>query len=193
MIVSNSVGRLFRSYFAYCTTPNQDSLFILLNAFHSAGDQLKNDHGIDIYESNRILILRAIRNEIHHGSDIKFQIITNPFAHPPGIFYMCIIDSDALSRAINSSRYKQDTITREVPHQCGIYGKYTDINPCVFNGVVDFFEKVRIFDKALEEDESLREFYTSYLEEEQLGIDHHVAIETNMSEPIIHSLISLRS
>ena len=96
--------RLFRLFHAFCTAPSPDSLFSLLNALHSARDQLKKSHSSPFYSFPEFAALKAIRNYFHHSGTVLHTVSVHPAATIVALTVelglVCLVHSSVVDDAI---------------------------------------------------------------------------------------------
>src|SRR5436305_14923307 len=72
--VDAAADRFFRAYHAHCTMPDEDTLFNLLNALHSFNDKLRKATRHDLFGSINFQALKALRNLLHHESELMNRV-----------------------------------------------------------------------------------------------------------------------
>lgn len=133
-----SVDRFYRSYSKYLECYDEDTLFILLNSLHSLNDRLKSDHSLDLLKIEEFIVLKAIRNYIHHQDEMKNKLSSFPASKikliQTDLMFMCLIMKSDLDSAIEGIskkfRESQKEIIERLVHY---YGSIVNIGHVIFN------------------------------------------------------------
>ncbi len=133
-----AVDRFYRSYSKYLESYDEDTLFILLNSLHSLNDRLKSDHSVDLFGIEEFVVLKTIRNYIHHQDEMMNKLTSFPATKVQPIqtdlMFMCLIMKSDLDEAIEGihKKYREahkETIERIVHY----YGSVVNLGPAIFN------------------------------------------------------------
>ena len=133
-----SVDRFYRSYSKYIESYDEDTLFILLNSLHSLNDRLKADHSLDLFDMGEFVVLKAVRNFIHHQDEMSNKLTTFPATKVQSIqtdlAFMCLIMKSDLDEAIEGipKKYRKDhaEIIESTVHY---YGSVVNLGHVIFN------------------------------------------------------------
>ena len=133
-----SVDRFYRSYSKYLESYDEDTLFILLNSLHSLNDRLKADRSIDLFEMDEFVVLKAIRNHIHHQDEMRNKLTTFPATKiqqiQTDLAFMCLIMKSDLDEAIEGihKKFRKDheEIIDSTVHY---YGSVVNLGHVIFN------------------------------------------------------------
>jgi len=147
--LTKSCERIFRLYYTYNTSPDEDTLFNLLNSIHSINDIFIKNLNDNFFDSDEFISLKAIRNLYHHQEEVnnEFRIIS------PEDFdflitdlqYMCFIRLSSVIKSVENlkEKYKVETATKMVNiFHMNERSKIVNINPCIFNFMVKVYEKL---------------------------------------------------
>lgn len=173
-----AIDRVFRAYNQYCTQWNEDSLFGLLNALHSLDDRLKDAHGRVFFAIKEYVALKALRNYFHHQGEVTNVLRVKPLtglAVSADLMHACMVKQEDCIAAIKGvkEKYRQATL-EAVAETFKVWGKFVDINPCVFNCVVKVFETLQRLGESGDSEE-FAEFATQYEWETREGHSHYVS------------------
>lgn len=170
--------RFFRLYHKHCVQPDQDTLFILLDAAHSLNDRLNKQTGSNFFDCNEFVALKALRNLFHHEEELKHDVrLLSVEGVPPvttDLLHLCLVPRQLVEKAIaqiSHKRREQDAAI--IRRTLKWYGDVVNINPCIFNFSVQVFEKLRLLDLELNSEE-YTEFRASYEYEEEHQHSHFV-------------------
>lgn len=180
-VTSASVGaaeRFFRLYEKHCVSPDQDTLFNLLNSAHSLNDKLKKEHSEDFFSVEEFVALKAIRNLFHHQGELLNEVRTIPVESLPTIstdlIYLCVLPSTVIENAIAGIEAKRKERDEDIIRNIlKWYGNVVNINPCIFNFAVHVYERINQLNIQLSSSEYLR-FQSSYEFEDREGYLHFV-------------------
>ena len=133
-----SVDRFYRSYSKYLESYDEDALFIFLNSLHSLNDRLKSDHSLDLFEMDEFVVLKAIRNYIHHQGEISSKLISFSAANVQPIqtdlAFLCLIMKSDLDEVIEGihKKFRKDheEIIGSTVHY---YGSVVNLGHVIFN------------------------------------------------------------
>ena len=133
-----SVDRFYRSYSKYLENYDSDSLFILLNSLHSLGDKLKTDKDLDLLEVDEFVVLKTIRNHLHHQSEMHNILTTIPVDKINNIqtdlLFMCLIYKTDIDESIKPVFKKYKTRTKNIIYKTvHFYGNVVNISHVIFN------------------------------------------------------------
>ncbi len=169
--------RFFRLYFSQCTQPNEDTLFSLLESFHSLSDRVKRDVEIDFHVIPEYVALKALRNYFHHQNEMLHRVNLIPAGDYPiitDLMSMCFVPRDIVDAAIEGvwERYRVNAraASESVFHW---YGQTVNINPAIFNCSVKIFETLAEHSVPVA-GQAWSEFSSSYQREEQEGLCHYI-------------------
>lgn len=171
-------NRFFRLYHKHCVSPDNDTLFNLLNATHSLNDRLNNNLDKNFYDSYEFISLKALRNLFHHQEELINGVRIVPVDQLPSLstdmLYLCLIHSDTVIKSIEAipkkRKAREESIIRDTLKW---YKTVVNINPCIFNFAVKVYETFVANDIPLDGDEYL-EFHSSYLFEEENQHNHYI-------------------
>lgn len=145
--VAKASERLFRFYETHCVTPNEDTLFSLLEAVHSLHDKFQKAAKQDFHGINEFLALNCLRNYFHHQEEMMHEVTIIPIRDYPIITdlgVMCIVPRKIIDGAINSTMKKHQGDTRKACEDVfHWYGAVVNINPSLFNLVVKIYQQLR--------------------------------------------------
>lgn len=177
--VQAATDRLFRDYQKHCAAPDQDTLFHFLNSLHSFNDKLRVHKKEGLFESMNFVGLKALRNLFHHEAELlsKIKIVTD-FVQPIGVDLerVCLVERSLVERAAAAgaaASKKRKRTSLDITTAFKWYGEVTDIEPAIFNVVVDAYEAIKALGIAPSSQEFVL-FEETYLKEEKEGIDHRV-------------------
>lgn len=133
-----AIDRFYRSYSKYLVNYDSDSLFILLNSLHSLGDKLKTDKNIDLLEVDEFVVLKTIRNHIHHQSEMHNILTTVPVDKISNIridlLFMCLIYKADIDNSIEAVQIKYKQRTKDIIYKTAhFYGSVVNISHVIFN------------------------------------------------------------
>jgi hypothetical protein len=149
--------------------PDQDTLFHFLNALHSFNDKLKSDRNQDLFDSINFVGLKALRNLFHHHTELLHQIKPISALGLPisvELARLCLVDRSLVERAATLPKERSSTT---VLAAFKWYGAVADIEPCIFNVVVDVFERIEAL-AIRPSSEAFDLFEHSYRDEEAEGL-----------------------
>ncbi|MBT1072743.1 hypothetical protein [Pelotalea chapellei] len=169
--------RFFRLYHRHCVSPDDDTLFSLLDAIHSLNDKLQKATSDNFFECHEFIALKALRNLFHHGAELINEVRPISVASLPistDLMFLCLVPRSLVLQSIErldkKRRVQDEAIIRSTLKW---YGNVVNINPCLFNFAVHAFEKLRAIGFKFEGDE-YAEFEHSYQFEEEGGHSHFV-------------------
>lgn len=176
--VISSAERLFRLYYKHNIEPDLDTLYHLLNSIHNLNDMFKKNLDDDFFDSDEFVALKVIRNLFHHQADVQneFRIIpVEDFSFLiTDLMYVCLIRVSSISEAIEKmpKKFKEEEIgaISKVFH---FYNNVVNINPCIFNFIVQVYEKLLHHNITLTT-EDFNEFKHSYDYETENFISHYI-------------------
>lgn len=132
--------RFFKCYFAYCQSPDPDSVREVLASIYSVNDKLRKAGYPNFFDSDEFLAIKAIRNYAIHQAEIyndarALPIISNvPIDAELSI--LCLIPIDIMNSVCKEISVKDKTA---IINTCIYYKSYVDIYPCIFNFGVQLF------------------------------------------------------
>jgi len=170
-----AAARLFRSYERHCTVADEDALFDFLNALHSLGDKISALGRPNLNPSPNFQALRALRNLYHHEAELLQAARTINAANLPTISsdlaILCLIPDASVERII--ARAKDENEREAIRAKIQRYGSAANIEPAIFNVMVDAYELLG--DKGTTpEDAAFARFRGQYDFETLHGYDHRV-------------------
>lgn len=168
--------RFFRAYHAHSTTPDEDTLFNLLNALHSFHDKFEKAAYHNLFGSSNFQALKALRNLFHHESELLHRAKIVRVDNLPlmtDLAVLCLIDRQIALEAIDRDLKTRSAQRDDILGAFKWYGSIANIQPCVFNGAVDVFEAVQQTHIA-PSCPTFHEFAASYQYEEENGFSHRV-------------------
>lgn len=133
-----SVDRFYRSYSKYIESYDEDTLFILLNSLHSLNDRLKTDHSLDLFDIEEFVVLKAVRNYIHHQDEMSNKLTSFPATKikpiQTDLMLMCLIMKSDLDEAIEGIHKKHRMAHKEIIESTvHYYGSVVNLGPVIFN------------------------------------------------------------
>lgn len=133
-----SVDRFFRSYTKYLEDYDEDSLFVLLNSLHSLNDRLKSEYKVDFFDIDEFIVLKAVRNYIHHQSEMKNCLTslsaTKIMPIQTDLMFMCLIMKSDLDKSIAGITSKFRGSHKEIiENTVHYYGSVVNIGHVIFN------------------------------------------------------------
>jgi hypothetical protein len=171
------VDRLFRAYKEYTANSTEDTLFVLLSMLHSLDDRLEKVHGRLFFKIPEYITLKALRNYFHHEGEVRYSLRVQQVGSgliPTDLLYVCLVKTTDCVAAIKGTADKFRNETLEAfGTTTKVYGKVVDINPCIFNCVVKFYEVARKLGIAGESAE-FAEFAKRYGWETENDHSHYV-------------------
>jgi hypothetical protein len=174
-----ATDRLFRDYYAHCRRADEDTLFHLLNALHSFSDKLPRARRDLLFGSPSFIGLKALRNLFHHEAELLDNIsVISDFEPTLSVELMrvCLIERVLIERAAAAAT-KQATRQKRSPPAVEAafnwYGDVADIEPAIFNVMVDVYEGVRSIE-IVPTSRAFRLFEQSYVDEARRGIEHRL-------------------
>ncbi len=174
--------RFFRFYHSHCVSPDDDTLFSLLNAIHSLNDKLQKATSDNFFECHEFIVLKALRNLFHHEAELIHEVRSISVACLPistDLMFLCLVPRSLVFQSIErldkKRRVQDEAIIRSTLKW---YGNVVNINPCLFNFAVHAFEKFRAIGCKIEGDE-YAEFEHSYHLEDDNGHSHFVTGDIN--------------
>ncbi|MCD9465515.1 MULTISPECIES: hypothetical protein [Photobacterium] len=170
--------RVFRLYHSHCVSPSLDTLFNLLNAIHSLNDKLGKAKLGSFFDIQEFIALKALRNLFHHKEELINELRIIPAQDLPPIttdlLYLCLVPTNLVEKAIlaipNKYLADEEPVIKSV---LGWYGEVVNINPCIFNFMVNVYEFLASKKIKLSGDEFL-DFADSYEFEAENGHSHYV-------------------
>ncbi|MBB4443495.1 MULTISPECIES: hypothetical protein [Rhizobium] len=167
-----AADRVFRGYYRHCQDRDQDTLFNLLTALHSFNDKLPKESRM--FDSWNFVGLKALRNLFHHHEELLHKVKIIAASELPmtcELAQVTLVANSSVERASSLPRESQPDTVRGAFRR---YGDVCDIEPAIFNVVVDVFEKVQSLGlgPTSEEFDLVRQ---SYQVEQDRGIDHRVS------------------
>ncbi len=174
-----ATDRLFRDYVRHCEAPNEDTLFHLLNSLHSFSDKLNRHRKGGLHGSPNFIGLKALRNLFHHEAELlsKVSVVTD-FIQPVAVELMrvCLLDHSMIEQAAAgelAQAKKQRRLPGDVAGTFRWYGQIVDIEPAIFNVVVDAYEAIKEIGVS-PWSTAFQMFESSYEYEEENGLEHRV-------------------
>lgn len=133
-----AVDRFYRSYSKYLENYDEDTLFILLNSLHSLNDRLKTDHSLDLFDIEEFVVLKAVRNYIHHQDEMRNKLTSFPATKikpiQTDLIFMCLIMKSDLDAAIEGIEKKYRKFHQEIIESTvHYYGSVVNLGPVIFN------------------------------------------------------------
>lgn len=174
-VVRAAASRLYRSYENHCAKRGEDLLFELLNAMHSLADKLNKLGRPNLNSSQNYLALRALRNLFHHEAELLHDtrsILASDVPHiHTDLALLCLVPEASVDRTLERAR---DDGERSAIHAVlHWYGPAVNIEPAIFNAMVDVYELLR--DKGvMPDDDSFARFDNQYRFETAHGHAHRV-------------------
>ena len=173
--VGAAADRLFRRFHTHCISPDNDSLFSLLEAGHSLNDRLKVGADLDFFDMAEFTALKSLRNYFHHQQELRHVVRLIPIGSYPivtDLLFLCLVPNNIVEAAIEETakRYREET--RQACH--GVfhwYGPAVNINPTLFNFIVLAYERLKERGVPLA-GEAVEEFEASYRFEEENNFPH---------------------
>jgi len=170
-----AAARLFRAYMRHVAEADEDALFNFLNALHSFGDKVSKLGRPNLNPSVNFVALRELRNLYHHEGELLHEV---RMVHVPEITaistdlqLLCLAPRSSAGRAL--ARCRSDADRNALHSALRWYGHVINIEPAIFNVMVDVYELLR--DKKIEmDDDSYLRFAASYDYETANGYPHHV-------------------
>jgi hypothetical protein len=174
-VVVAAAERLYRSYENHCANRDEDVLFELLNAMHSLADKLNKLGRPNLNSSQNFLALRALRNLFHHEAELLHDTRSILALDVPQILtdlgLLCLVPKTSVDRALE--RVRDDVERTAIKAVLHWYGPAVNIEPAIFNAMVDVYELLR--DKGVTPDgASFARFDSQYRFETAEGHDHRV-------------------
>jgi hypothetical protein len=193
--IHNAGERFFRLYHRHCVEPDQDTLFALLNAAHSLNDRLEKQTGSNFFGCNEFIALKALRNLLHHETELKHEIRILPVRELPlittDLLFLCLVPRQLVERSIEQiGRKRREQDEAIIRSTLKWYGNVVNINPCIFNFAVHVFEKLRSLGLELNSDEYV-EFSTSYQYEAEHGHSHFVTGDIGCNVGSVEQLLAV--
>lgn len=173
-----ATDRLFRDYYAHCQRADEDTLFHLFNSLHSFSDKLPRDRRDTFFGSPSFVSLKALRNFFHHEAELLSSIsVVSDFDPTLSVELMrvCLIERALIERAAEEAakRSKKGKRPPSVEVALNWYGDVADIEPAVFNVMVDAYEVIKGLDIA-PASPAFRLYEESYEDEARRGIEHRL-------------------
>jgi hypothetical protein len=133
-----SVDRFYRSYSKYLEYYDNDSLFMLFNSLHSLNDRLKSEYDLNLFEIEEFIVLKAIRNYIHHQGEMLNKLTSSTITKiqpiQTDLMFMCLIMKPDLEKAINEIPNKfRDEHKKVIENHVHFYGSVVNIGHVIFN------------------------------------------------------------
>ena len=133
-----SVDRVYRSYSKYIESYDEDTLFILLNSLHSLNDRLKTDHSLDLFDIEEFVVLKAVRNYIHHQDEMRNKLTSFPAKKikpiQTDLMLMCLIMKSDLDEAIEGIHKRHRMAHKDIIESTvHYYGSIVNLGPVIFN------------------------------------------------------------
>jgi len=158
-----SVDRFFRSYSKYLESYDEDSLFVLLNSLHSLNDRLKAEYEINLFKIDEFIVLKAIRNYIHHQSEMKNCLTSFPATEimpiQTDLMFMCLIIKSDLDNSIEGIASKfRNSHKEKIENTVHYYGSVVNIGHVIFNMAAKLMD---LLDQNSIQGES-EEYYRNY-------------------------------
>ena len=185
--------RFFRLYHKHCVSPDEDTLFNLLEAIHSLNDKLQKATSDNFFDCHEFTVLKALRNFFHHESELINEVRSISVANLPistDLMFLCLVPTNLVLQSIDQldkkRRMQEEAIIRSTVKW---YGNVANINPCLFNFAVHAFVKLRAMNFKIEGDE-YAEFERSYQFEEDEGHSHFVTGDINCHAGNVEKVIS---
>ncbi len=134
------IKRFFKYYYAYCQSPEPDSVREVLASIYSVNDKVRKAGYPNFFRSNEFLAIKAIRNYAIHQSEIYNKAKALPIASKVPINaelkILCLLPKDVVDAIFESTDLKNQAA---IESTCVFYKKYVDIYPCIFNFGVQLF------------------------------------------------------
>lgn len=174
-VAAAAAARLYRSYEKHCTSRDEDALFELLNAMHSLADKLNPLGRPNLNASQNYLALRALRNLFHHEAELLHETRSILARNVPLIHtdlgVLCLIPKTAIDRVLERARDDSErTAINTVLHW---YGPAVNIEPAIFNAMVDVHELL-VEKSVVVKGDSFHRFDDQYQFETARGHEHRV-------------------
>jgi hypothetical protein len=163
-----AADRLYRAYFRHCQSADEDTTFNFLNSLHSFNDKVRKAHNRSLFASVPFAGLKALRNLLHHEAELLEQVRPISVLGPvlsAELLRVCLVPSGIVTKAIGGDV--------AVGAAFRWYGDIVDIEPTIFNTMVDVHELVLALELETKSSESA-EFAYSYDSELQNGVSHRV-------------------
>lgn len=191
---SKAASRLFRAYETHSISPGPDTLFHTLTAIHSLNDKLRKAEVKDFEHLDEFVALKALRNFAHHQDEIEANVRVAPSPAVSDQAYLCLVRRDQVERAIETVNQKWRAETRAAcEHRFHWYGEAVNINPCLFNFMVQAYEQL-VVAGVKPDTASVESFETSYRFETSEGhahlIDGRLAGPVGEIEHILAALVA---
>lgn len=174
---NNSDRSICRSHAQHCIAPDHDTLFNVLNALHSLNDKFGKSKMRNLFGSRNFTALKALHNLFHHQTELLHEVKIIPAQDLPplttDLLMICLVERDLIEMAEKETQEKHRAQVREAFDGFKWYGAIANIQPALFNVVVDAFELVEELDMAPSSDAFLA-FEESYRFEELNGHSHGV-------------------
>lgn len=186
---------MFRDYVRHCQEPDEDTLFHFLNSLHSFNDKLGSYKKRGLLDSANFVGLKALRNLFHHEVELLSKVtIVTEFVQPIAVelLRVCLVDRLLVERAAVAEAAQAAKYKREPANVAGAfkwYGEITDIEPAIFNVVVDAYEAIKELDIS-PSSEAFEMFEAGYENEEEKGLDHRVTGDISCRVADIDQLLS---
>ncbi|MRH98750.1 hypothetical protein [Agrobacterium tumefaciens] len=167
-----AADRIFRGYYRHCQDRDQDTLFNLLGALHSFNDKLPKES--KLFHSPNFVGLKALRNLFHHHDELLHKVKIIAASELPmtcELAQVTLVETSSVERASSLPREPQPDTVRSAFRR---YGDVCDIEPAIFNVVVDVFEKVQSL-RLIPTSEEFELVLQSYQMEQERGLDHRVS------------------
>lgn len=169
---SKAAARLFRAYEAHSISSGADTLFHTLTAMHSLNDKLRKAEIQDFEHLDEFAALKALRNFAHHQDEIDANVRVIPSPAVSDLAFLCLVRRDQVERAIVSVGQKWRAETRAACERCfHWYGDAVNINPCLFNFMVQAYEQL-VAASVKPDPDSVAAFEASYQFEIREGHAH---------------------
>ena len=96
--------RFFRLYHRHCVSPDDDTLFNLLNAIHSLNDKLHKATSDNFFDCHEFIMLKALRNLFHHEAELINEVRSISVANLPistDLMFLCLVPSNLVFKSID--------------------------------------------------------------------------------------------
>ncbi len=145
---------------------------------HSINDIFKSTINDDFFKSDEFIALKTIRNLYHHQAYVKNEFRIIPLEEisfvVTDLHYLCLIKLSSVKEAIDNTpkKYKEDVVEK-ITSVFHFYDNVVNINPCIFNFIVQIYEKMFKYNIILDT-EDYNKFKDSYDYETTNGYSHFI-------------------
>ena len=134
------IKRFFKYYYAYCQSPEPDSVREVLASIYSINDKVRKAGYPNFFDSEEFLAIKAIRNYAIHQAEIYNEAKALPIVSKvplnAELKILCLLPKDVVEAIFESTDLKNQNA---IESTCVFYKKYVDIYPCIFNFGVQLF------------------------------------------------------